>query len=100
LGIIDEKGKVLKKYSELNTSDEKSAYSYLHRVIFKIKKMLANVSGGESGLVNALAAYTLVKEEVGGSAVGIAVGGYGIDSVVKKKPKLVRRKFSKYINNI
>lgn len=34
LGIIDENGKVLKKGSQRNTPEEKSAYTVFHRLVF------------------------------------------------------------------
>ena len=43
LGIIDKKGKELKKMSQLNSADEKDAYSILHRMIFRIKRIIEKV---------------------------------------------------------
>ena len=48
LGIIDDKGNNLKKTSTLKTSAEKNAYSYLHRLVFNMKKILNKIPGGES----------------------------------------------------
>lgn len=62
LGIIDENGKELKKISELKTAEEKEAYSMLHRLVFRIKALLAKLPGGDSKLKNLAAAYFLVKE--------------------------------------
>jgi len=40
LGIIDEKGNVLKKYRTLKTTAEKKAYTLLHRFVFNLKRIL------------------------------------------------------------
>jgi hypothetical protein len=61
LGIIDKTGKNLKKSSSLRTSEEKDAYSYLHRLVFNMKKIVNKV-GGESKLKSMVAALFLVKE--------------------------------------
>jgi hypothetical protein len=61
LGIIDDKGKNLKKSYQL-TSDERDAYTYLHRLAFNLKKILLKLPGGDSKLKNLVAALYLVKE--------------------------------------
>ena len=43
LGIIDDKGKVLKKSKEIKDSKERNAYTLLIRFVFNLKKMLAKV---------------------------------------------------------
>ena len=48
LGIIDNKGKVLKKAKELDTSKEKAAYTVLVRFVFNLKRLLNKVPGGRS----------------------------------------------------
>ena len=62
LGIIDEKGTLLKKLSELVTSEEREAYSILDRLVFNLKRLLVKLPGGESKLKNIAAAYFLIKE--------------------------------------
>lgn len=62
LGIIDEKGKILKKAYELKTPAEKDSYSYLHRLVFNLKRIINKLPGGESKLRNIVAAYFLIKE--------------------------------------
>ena len=62
LGIIDAQGKNLKKTSELKTSEERDSYSYLHRLVFNMKKILGKLPGGDSKLKNLIAALWLVKE--------------------------------------
>lgn len=61
-GIIDIKGNNLKPTSSLNTSKEKEAYSYLHRLVFNMKKIINRLPGGESKLKSLVAALFLVKE--------------------------------------
>lgn len=62
LGIIDEKGTNLIKSRDLKTSEQKEAYTYLHRLVFNLKKLLAKLPGGDSQLKNLVAALFLVKE--------------------------------------
>lgn len=63
LGIIDEKGKVLKKSRELKTSQEKKAYTVFHRLIWNIKRLLDKAPGGSSRLGSFAGALWLIKEE-------------------------------------
>ena len=62
LGIIDEKGTVLRKYRTLAKPKEKRAYTMLHRFVFNLKRILAKV--GISGALGsfAVAAALLFKE--------------------------------------
>jgi hypothetical protein len=59
LGLIDDKGKRLKKAS---TKDEKNAMTYYDRLIFNLKRLLAKLPGGESKFVTLAAALFLLKE--------------------------------------
>jgi hypothetical protein len=61
LGIIDAHGNTLKRASMLNTDQEKSAFTYLHRLVFNMKKII-NRLGGENRLKSFAAALWLVKE--------------------------------------
>ena len=61
-GIIDDKGNYLKKYSELKTSAERESFSYLHRLVFKLKMLLAKLPGGDNRLKSIVAALYLIKE--------------------------------------
>jgi len=64
LGIIDEKGKVLKKTKDLKTSEEKSTYTVLTKFIFNLKRLLNQLPGGKSKFASyAAAAVLLLKEE-------------------------------------
>jgi len=62
LNIIDANGKNLKKTSTLKTSEERDAYTYLHRLVFNMKKILLRLPGGDSKLKNLIAGLWLVKE--------------------------------------
>jgi hypothetical protein len=61
-GIIDKDGKLLKKVSDLKTTEEKDAYNILVRLVFNLKRLLAKLPGGDSKLKSIAAAYFLVKE--------------------------------------
>ena len=61
-GIIDDKGKVLKKYASIKGSAEKRSYTILHRFVFNLKRLLAKVGiKGKLGSF-AVAAALLLKE--------------------------------------
>jgi len=61
LGIIDKDGNNLIKFSALKTNEQKDAYSYLHRLVFRLKRIVNRI-GGESRLKSLVAAMWLVKE--------------------------------------
>ena len=61
-GIIDDKGKELKKMSQLNTVAERDAYTILHRMIFRIKRIIEKVPIENKKLASFAAALALVKE--------------------------------------
>ena len=64
LGIIDKKGKALKKSADLETIKEKSSYTMLHRMVFKIRGLVEKVPIiGKSILLNYAAALFLLKEQ-------------------------------------
>lgn len=62
LGIIDEKGKVLRKRSTLNKIAEREAYTLSDTLIFNLKKILAKVPGGSTKFATFAAALFLIKE--------------------------------------
>ena len=64
LGIIDERGKVLRKYKTLERTEERQAYTILHRLVFNVKKLIEKVPGGKSRLASYAAALFLIKEHV------------------------------------
>ena len=59
LGIIDEEGKILRKMADLRTDEERNAYTYLHRLVFNLKRILIKLPGGDSKLKNIVAAFFL-----------------------------------------
>ena len=60
-GIIDNKGKALKKSSDLESVKEKAAYTMLHRMVFKIRRLIEKVPGGR--FISYAAALFLLKEQ-------------------------------------
>ena len=62
LGIIDGKGKALKKARELETEEERSSFSLLHRLVFNVKRIFGKVPGLRTQLGTYAAALFLLKE--------------------------------------
>ena len=63
MGIIDDKGKVLKKFRTLSTTGEKQSYTMLHRFVFNLKRILGKAGlGGRLGTF-AVALATLLRED-------------------------------------
>ena len=62
LGIVDAKGKELKRMSELHTAEERDAYSILHRMVYRIKRIINKVPVENKRLVSFAAALSLIKE--------------------------------------
>jgi hypothetical protein len=62
LGIIDNKGKNLIKPSSLSSDTQKNAYTFLHRLVFNMKKIINKLPGGESKLKSFISAYFLIRE--------------------------------------
>lgn len=62
LGIIDETGKVLRKFDTLKTSEEKDSVNYLKRLVFNLKRMMNMIPGGDNRIKNIAAAMYLIKE--------------------------------------
>ena len=59
LGLIDEKGKKLKKAS---SKDEKNALTYYDKLIFNLKRLLAKLTGVEGKMTTFAAALLLLRE--------------------------------------
>ena len=66
LGIIDEKGKILKRRRDLEGDEEKSAYNLSDTLIWNIKKLMGKIPGGKSRLASYAAALWLIKEQQDG----------------------------------
>jgi ADP-glucose pyrophosphorylase len=63
-GIIDDKGKVLRKAKELKNSKEKNSYTILIRFIFNLKRLMEKLPGGKSKIGSyAVAALVFLREE-------------------------------------
>jgi len=62
LGIVDDNGKILKKKRTLKTSEEKDAYTMMHRLVWKLKRLMEKVPFGKSRLASYAAALWLIKE--------------------------------------
>ena len=61
-GIIDDKGKTLIKFKNLTTERQRQSYTFLHRFIFNLKRILGKVGlGGRLGSF-ATALALLIKE--------------------------------------
>lgn len=60
LGLINDKGKRLRRPE---TSDEKSAYTPFHKLVFNIKKLIAKAPGGSTKIASYAAALFLLKEK-------------------------------------
>ena len=62
LGIIDRTGKELKTMTQLNTVQEKDAYSILHRLVYRLKRIIEKIPIENKKLVSMAAAYSLIRE--------------------------------------
>lgn len=61
-GIIDDEGNLLKRTRDLKTSEEKDAFTYLHRMVFNMKRALEKVPFGKTWTAAATASLVLLKE--------------------------------------
>ena len=62
LGIIDKDGTILRKRNTLKTSQEKSSYTLLDGLVWKLKRLIEKIPGGKSKLATYAAALWLIKE--------------------------------------
>lgn len=62
LGIIDQHGNNLRKSNQFSTEAERNAYTYLDRLVFNMKKLLAKLPGGDSRTKSMAAALWLIHE--------------------------------------
>lgn len=62
LGIIDEKGTPLKKSRDLKTEKEQAAYTLLHRLVFRLKRIINRVPLENKQFLSFAAALALIKE--------------------------------------
>ena len=61
-GIIDSKGKELRRMRDLNTVEDRDAYTLLHRLVYRLKKIIERVPIENKKLLSLAAAYSLIKE--------------------------------------
>ena len=64
VGLIDDKGKRLKK-EKINTPERKNSYTFLHRLVFNLKRLIELLPLGRARLASYAAALFLIKEHVG-----------------------------------
>ncbi len=62
-GIIDEKGKVLRKYKTLYKHAEKKSYTVLHRFVFNLKRILQKAGLGSRLGSFAVALALMLRED-------------------------------------
>lgn len=62
LGIIDDKGKILRKFNTLNTPEERDAYTLLDRLVWRMKRIIERVPFENSKLASFATALALIKE--------------------------------------
>lgn len=62
LGIIDAQGKILRKFSELNSPAERDAYTLLDRLVWRLQRIIHKVPTESRRIANFALALTLVRE--------------------------------------
>lgn len=62
MGIIDAKGRILKKFGDLNSPDERDAYTLLDRLVWRVKRIIERNPFENKKLANFVAALALIKE--------------------------------------
>jgi hypothetical protein len=60
LGLIDEKGKRTDK--QITNMQERSAFTFFHRLVFNLKRLLGAVPGGRTRIASYAAALALLRE--------------------------------------
>ena len=83
LGIIDAKGKNIRKANTLQTSKERDAYTYLNRLVFNMKKIINKIPSGESRIKSLVAALWLVKEQYQSGSRSTALMQEKFDNIMK-----------------
>ena len=63
-GIIDNKGKLLRKYNTLKTQEEKGSHTLFTRLCFNLKRLIQKLPGGNTKLGSYAAGLFLIKEEI------------------------------------
>ena len=60
-GLIDDKGKRIKK-QKVDTSKRKNSYTFLHRLVFNLKRIIEMIPFGKTRIASYAAALFLIKE--------------------------------------
>jgi len=63
LGIIDDKGTILKRRSQLTTREERRAFTMFDLLVWNLKKIIERIPFGRSRLASYAAALWLLREE-------------------------------------
>jgi hypothetical protein len=63
-GLITDKGKRIKS-EKVNTTERKNAYTFLHRLVFNLKRLIEMLPGGKTRLASYATALFLIKEHTG-----------------------------------
>ena len=64
--MIADNGKIIKKKRTLKTAEEKESYTIMHRLVWKLKRLMEKVPFGKSRLASYAAALWLIKEHDNG----------------------------------
>jgi hypothetical protein len=64
LGLIDKHGNRLKRENQLNTTEEQEAYSLLHRMVFRLKRIIEKVPMDNKNFLSFATAVALVREGI------------------------------------
>ena len=64
LGLIDKHGNRLKRENEINTTEEQEAYSLLHRMVFRLKRIIEKVPMDNKNFLSFATAVALVREQI------------------------------------
>jgi hypothetical protein len=64
LGLIDKHGNRLKRENQLNTTEEQEAYSLLHRMVFRLKRIIEKIPLENKNFLSFATAVALVRESV------------------------------------
>lgn len=62
LGIIDERGNILKKKKDFTRQAERSAFGVFDTMILNLKRLIEKIPGGKSRIASYAAALFLIKE--------------------------------------
>jgi len=86
LGIIDERGNILKKRKDLTRVEERDAFGIFDVMILKLKRLIEKIPGGKTRIASYAAALYLVKE------------GKNFDE--NMSDELLEEKFMQYYTNL